>query len=369
MAVNRIVNSRRPVNEFSTNRLEYFELVPETTVGSNLVLNDPNWHLFTLDIKKREAIFVKINGRTRIYEAPFLHEALFQHAAEVMSIAFSEFLLLAEQIAEPQQVIHLLSIGRCGSTLAHHLFHSAEGVLSISEPDTYIGLTMARFELNDQDTTELLRACRRFHFLAGAKQQEHIMVVKHHSQALFLADRIRLENPSAKFLFMTRDGESWGNSVFQMAQSFGFSSQWDRSQREMFWYIVSGGQDPQTVNDFIDIGDDDAQGDRWIAVLWAIHMIEYLRLWDNGFKMLVINYRELNDERFSTVRRMFSFCGLPTDHLERVLTAFDNDSQAGTKLAQNRNTTPFTEINFQNFRDMVAQFKTLPSPKLVLPSL
>ena len=199
MAVNRIVNSRRPVIGFSTNRLEYYDLGPESSVGSSLVLNDPNWHLFTLDNKKREAIFVKISEKTRIYEAPFLYEALFQHAAEVMSVPFTEFLLLAEQIAEPQQIVHLLSIGRCGSTLAHHLFHSAEGVLSISEPDTYIALTMARFELNDHDITELLRACCRFHFFAGANKQEHTLVVKHHSQALFMANQIRLANPSAKF--------------------------------------------------------------------------------------------------------------------------------------------------------------------------
>ena len=369
MATKQSVNGRGSVIGFSTNRLGFYDLGPELHVDSNVLLSEPDWHLCTFDFKKQEAIFAKVNGESGLYEAPFLYEALFQRAAEVMLVPFSEFFLLAEQIAEPKQIIHLLSIGRCGSTLAHHLFQNAEGVLSVSEPDTYIAITMARFELNDNDSTKLLEACSRFHFFAAAKKHEHTLVVKHHSQALFMAKRIRLANPSAKFLFMTRDGESWGNSVFQMTQNFGFPLEWDREQREMFWYAISGGQDPQTVKDFIDVSDDGAQGDRWIAVLWAIHMIEYLRLWDNGFKMLVINYRELNDERFSTVRRMFSFCGLPTDHLERVLTAFDNDSQAGTKLAQNRNTTPFTEKNFQNFRDMVAQFKTLPSPKLVLPSL
>ena len=369
MATKQIINGRRPVNVFSTNRLEFYDLGPVTPVNSNVLLENQNWHLCTFDFKRREAIFVRISVGSKIYEAPFLHEELFQHASEVMLVPLDEFLQLASQIEEPNQIIHLFSIGRCGSTLAHHLFHNAEGVLGVSEPDTYIALTMARLELSDRFSIELLRACTRFHFLAGAKKQDHTIIVKHHSQALFMAGRVRLANPSAKFLFMTRDGESWGNSVFQMAQSFGFPVKQDRAQREMFWYIISGGQEIETVKNIIDITDESAQADRWIAVLWAIHMIEYMRLWNDGFKMLVINYGQLNDERLSTVQRMFSYCGLRVDHLERVLSVFDNDSQAGTKLAQNRKTSSFTEKNFQNFRDTIAQFKSLSSCKLVLPSL
>ena len=369
MAVSRIVNGRRPVNTFSTNRLEFYDLGSETPVNSDLVLENQNWHLCTFDFKRHEAIFVKIGVGSEIYDAPFLYEELFQHATEVMLVPLDEFLRLAGQIAEPKQVVHLFSIGRCGSTLAHHLFHNAEGVLGVSEPDSYIALAMARFELGDRFSIDLLRACTRFHFFAGAKMKDHTVVVKHHSQALFMAGRVRLASPSAKFIFMTRDGESWGNSVFQMAQSFGFPVEPDRAQLEMFWHIVSGGQEIGTVKNIIDIADESAQADRWIAVLWAIHMNEYLRLWGDGFKMLVIDYGQLNNERMATLQRMFSYCGLPTDHLERVLSAFDNDSQAGTKLAQNRKTSPFTEKNFQNFRDTVAKFKSLSSGKLVLPSL
>ena len=369
MAISRPVNDRRPVNEFSTNRLEFFDLGPETVVDSALLFSESNWHLCALDFKCRDAIFVNAKGGTHLYEAPFLYAELFLHADKVMLVPFAEFLLLAEQAPEPERIIHVLSIGRCGSTLAHHLFRNAPGVLSVSEPDTYIGLTMARFDLGEAESCELLKACSRFHFAAGARRGDHTLVVKHHSQALFQAERFRAAHPAAKFVFMYRDGESWANSVYRMTQSFGFPTVQDRNQREMFWYILSAGQPPESVGPIVSMADENVQADRWIAVLWAIHMIEYLRLWDSDFKMLAVNYRDLNTDRLPTVQRLFAFCGLATDHLENVVTAFNEDSQAGTKLARDNKTASFGPQNYQNFRDTLAKFDLINSGDINLPSL
>ncbi|MEP6826852.1 MAG: hypothetical protein ABJA10_02125, partial [Aestuariivirga sp.] len=170
-------------------------------------------------------------------------------------------------------------------------------------------------------------------------------------------------------MFMYREGESWANSVCQMAQSFGFPVLQDRAAGEMLWHIVSGGQAMSTMRDFIDAENENPQGDRWIAALWAIHMIEYLRLWGRDFKFLAVDYHKLNSERLATVQRMFRHCGLSTVNLEQVLTAFDKDSQAGTSLAKNRKLAGFSETNYQNFRETLARFKSIKSPRMILPGL
>ena len=369
MTKHQKIIAKRPVTSFSTNRAEYFELGSAKSFDTDRLLVDFDWHLFAFDFKNRDALFVRTTLGADVFDAPFLYQELYNRADEIVALPFDDFVRLSQQLTEPKTIVHLLSIGRCGSTLAHHLFRNARGVLSVSEPDTYIGLTMARADLNERDSIDLLKAAGRFHFVAGARAGDHTLVVKHHSQALFIAERLRAANPDAKFMFMYREGESWANSVCQMAQSFGLAVLQDRVAGETVWHIMSGAQAMGTMRDFIDAENENPQGDSWIAALWGIYMIEYLRLWGNKFKFLAIDYHRLNSERLGTVQRMFRYCGLLTDHLEQVLTAFDKDSQAGTLLAKDRKLVGFEEANYENFRGTLAKFKLIESSRMILPSL
>ena len=369
MAKRQKIRGKQPVTSFCTNRSKYFTLSAAKSFDAAQLLAEPDWQLFALDFESRDALFVKTAPGIDLFQAPFLHQELYDRATEIVTLPFADFVTLSQQATEPKEIVHLLSIGRCGSTLAHHLFHNAHGVLSVSEPDTYIGLAMVRSDLHERDSLDLLRAAGRFHFVAGARRGDHTMVVKHHSQSLFMAERLRVANPDAKFIFMYREGESWANSVCQMAQSYGFAVLQDRVAGETLWHIMSGAQAVGTMRDFIDAENEDPQGDRWIAALWGIYLIEYLRLWDKEFKFLAIDYHKLNSERLVTVQRIFRHCGLSTDHLEQVLTAFDKDSQAGTSLAKDRKLAGFSETNYENFRETLARFKSIKSPRMILPSL
>ena len=363
------VRDRKPVNLFCTNRVEYFDLGPAVEVSSRILLSEPGWDLYALDFENSLASFVKLNAGPEPYSAPFLYAELFERAVRLVLLPFDEFLVLAQDVGEPKHLVHLLSMGRCGSTIAHHLFNSVDGVLCLSEPDTYLGLAMARRELSDVKGIALLKACDRFHFLAGTHHGDHTLVIKHHSQSLFQAERLVAASPSAKFIFMYRDAESWGDSVFRMAQSFGHPPIQNRKERELLWYILSAGADPETMGDIIDIADDSAQSDRWIAVLWAIHAIEYSKLFAGGLKMHAINFADLKTSRAQTVRRLFEFCSLPTNELERALKVFDRDSQAGTNLARDRKTIGFSSVNYANFRDTLSKFESVNAPGVILPSL
>lgn len=369
MAKHQQINGKRPVTSFCTNRATYFDCGDAKQFDVSQLLVGTDWQLFAFDFERREALFVRVSPGADLFEAPFLHQELYSRACELVALPFDGFLALSKRLVEPQTTVHVLSIGRCGSTLAHHLFHNASGVLSVSEPDTYIGLTMMRNDLDEDESVALLKAANSFHFRSGAQRGDHTLVVKHHSQTLFIAERLRMASPNAKFMFMYREGESWANSVCQMAQSYGFPILQDRSAREKFWHIVSGGQDSKTVVDFIDPAHEEPEGDRWIAALWAVYLTEYLRLWADQFRMLAINYRDLNGDRMISVERVFKYCGLATNHLAQVLTAFDKDSQAGTSLAKDRKTAGFSETNYQNFRDTLAKFKTIESSGMLLPSL
>ena len=369
MAQHHLINGKRPVTTFCTDRSKYFDLGTKRVFDTSLLLSEPAWQLFAYDFENRNALFVKTTAGPDLFKAPFLHQELYNRAVELVTVPFADFIKLSMAAAEPNTIVHLLSIGRCGSTLAHHLFNNADGVLSVSEPDTYIGLTMARSTLDDSLSLDLLRAANRFHFKSGANRYFQTLIVKHHSQTMFMAERLRSANPRAKFIFMYREGESWANSVCQMAQSYEFPILQDRKAREMFWHIVSGGQDEQTMSSFIDPENEKPEGDRWIAVLWAVYMREYLRLWAHQFKMLAINYAELNAERLISVHKMFTYSGLSVDQLEQVMVAFDTDSQAGTSLAKEHKTEGFSKENYSNFRETLLKFKEIESPRMILPSL
>ncbi|MEP6827198.1 MAG: hypothetical protein ABJA10_03905, partial [Aestuariivirga sp.] len=199
MATHHIINEKQPVTSFSTNRSKYFTLSTATSFNAARLLAEPDWQLFAFDFESRDALFVKTTRGSDLFKAPFLYQELYERAVELVTIPFDGFVALSRQLAEPKTIVHLLSIGRCGSTLAHHLFNNAKGVLGASEPDTYIGLAMARSDLSERDSAQLLGAAGRFHFISGARKGDHTMVVKHHSQALFMAERLRMANPEAKF--------------------------------------------------------------------------------------------------------------------------------------------------------------------------
>jgi hypothetical protein len=355
------VEGRTPLGPDDRYSLAWFEKGEPKEVDAGLLLKEQGWHLFALDLTTREAVFAKVATTEKIFEAPFLNYALFNCATALLSMSLLEFVVLSCSVAKPRTLVHILNIGRCGSTLAHHLFNKVDGVVCLSEPGTYFPMAMSREELEDSEAIELLRACTRFHFLTGAFSADHTLVIKHHSQSLFQARRIHRADPDAKYIFMHRDAESWANSFYRMAQGFGMPLIQDVERKKFSWMMMSAVTDPSHLDGLIDLEDEDVQFESISAAAWVLQMSEHARLQQEGLRMLKLDYDDMNRNRAQTVQEMFSYCGLSVDHLEEILSAYGRDSQEGTPVGRAKVASDFSEDNLRRFRSVLKLFKEIPS--------
>ncbi len=357
MATFYTVEGRTPLGLDDRYSLAWFEKCAGQDVDPGLLWKEPGWELFALDLNSRDAIFARTPDGTKIYQAPFLNHALYKSAVALLVMPFSQFIALADKVVRPRNLVHVLNIGRCGSTLAHHIFNKAEGVNCISEPETYFPLALSRFTVDDDEAVALIRASSRFHFLAGSLNGDHTLVVKHHSQSLFQARRIWQADPDAKYIFMFRDAEGWANSLFRMAQGFGMPLIQEPKRKEFSWFMMSAGTPVSYLDDLIDLKDKSVQFESIYAIAWALQMAEQERLQKVGLNMLRVSYEQLNANRLRTIQQLFSYCEIPQDHLEVILTAFESDSQEGTHVGRDRKTVSFTEENIRRFYDVLAMCK------------
>ena len=60
----------------------------------------------------------------------------------------------------------------------------------------------------------------------------------------------------------------------------------------------------------------------------------YLAQVDRGIPVLAVRYADIVRYREEVLQSIFAYCELPVDRVEQGLSAFDRDSQAGTKLAR-----------------------------------
>jgi hypothetical protein len=71
-----------------------------------------------------------------------------------------------------------------------------------------------------------------------------------------------------------------------------------------------------------------------LTISWLLLMDQYMSLRDQGLTMPAMRYEELDAEREAVVTAIFTQIGLPLATLSTALAAFDEDSQAGTRLAR-----------------------------------
>src|SRR5262249_14755478 len=97
------------------------------------------------DFERKKATFVEGAPLPVLARAPFYYMEQRRHARRVLAIDFDTFLGLTRDWAEiPKRLIHVYSVGRCGSTLLHHALNRMEQVISLSEPDPFFQIAAQR---------------------------------------------------------------------------------------------------------------------------------------------------------------------------------------------------------------------------------
>jgi hypothetical protein len=67
---------------------------------------------------------------------------------------------------------------------------------------------------------------------------------------------------------------------------------------------------------------------------WLSTTHRYIRLREDGIRILPVRYEDLNADPVREFKKMFRYVGPPIDRVQSVLPAFDRDSQAGSVLSR-----------------------------------
>ncbi len=344
-----------------------FSLGPAQDVDAAIVVNDPDWSLYGVDLESDHAIFVRLAPGTDLSKATFVH--ILQHSAarQVLTVPLDALPELSIALPAPEKIIFIFSMGRCGTTLASQILARVPGVYSLSEPDPFMTLALARDTLPIARQQALLAAITRFSYRPPLGHGFKILALKFQSQVLFQAELFHRAFPQAINIFMYRDADSWSNSMSRFMQMVGEPLAMDPKTAAFSWKMGGAATPWEHLALTTDIDAKSFAHVQVIAPAWALHIEEYQRLAALGLPIMALRYNELNANRVGSVARLLSHCGLPASTLALAVEAFDYDSQDGTQISRDHKVSQFTPQDYARLHDILACFPGNLSPDLILP--
>ena len=345
-----------------------FSLGPAHSTHATIVLED-GWALFSFDFEKSLAIFLDVGAASDLASVPFSYLEQFQLAKRLVAIPFLDFIDIAARISDRKGWVQIFNMGHCGSTLLHNVFNRVPKVWCISEPKFFFDLAMIHFDIEPALLKRLMAASFKFLSLFPGAQAAETLVVKHYSQT---NTHIRLAHdavPSSINLFMYRDGLSWPNSLYGFAQRLaGSKMDIPPEMRPFVWWIMSGNRPASERDGILDLNADDATFDRMAALVWSIHVKDYLRACDGAVPLSCVRYNELTNDRVASIKRILDYCELDSHFAEDTLAAFDTDSHHGTVTSHDIKVEKFTKENDQHVAEIYANPKVNLDPNIRLPN-
>jgi Sulfotransferase domain len=344
-----------------------FTLASVRQEPADIVLREAGWTLFSLDFKRSQAVFLDIGADCDVSKAPFSYILQFETARRQALVPFDAFLILAEKIDDPKNLVHLFNMGHCGSTLLHHVFNRVPGVWCNSEPICFVNLAFERDSVDQMTLKKLARAALRFMTLFPCAAAAETIIIKHFSQSTMQIKTLHEAVPHAKSMFLYRDGKSWTNSFYHFVQKVGGTMIVTTDKRDFVWRIMSGNSPRREIESIVDLDADVVTFDRVAAVGWAHHIKQYLDAAREGVPMISVRYNELTKDRKKTIGRIFAYLRIPLDAVSATLDAFDEDSQHGTKLARDKSDLNFNDENYARVAEVFAHPRIAIDPNLILP--
>mmetsp|Transcript_7254 Transcript_7254/g.13763 ORF Transcript_7254/g.13763 Transcript_7254/m.13763 type:complete len:431 (+) Transcript_7254:30-1322(+) len=177
----------------------------------------PNVTLYS--VNTTEAIFVECPADIDLTQAhDFFYAAQFENAVRVITVPLKDFHQIADKIGAPkpnQRIVHLYSVGRCGSTLLQKMMAAVPASTSLSEPDSFTMLIGMRDLLSPADFDRMLTSVSRFEtkVLMSPEADINIVILKFRSQCNLQGPDVHRVLPHIRQLFMYRHAEKVAASV------------------------------------------------------------------------------------------------------------------------------------------------------------
>ncbi len=330
--------------------LDNFTWVEQEAVNPDDLLTNPNISLYCFDEERRWAVFVVLPDGVNLSKAPFVYHAQHEQAQTLIVMPYMTLFWLAENIeldSSNLTIIH--NIGRCGSTLMCQALNAVESVYVLSEPDVFASPIALR-QTDYEHRQALLIASFRFLFRPAVTGDATHYVIKLRNQCVDVLDIFAYRFPQANHLFMHRNATDWLASLYRlMSKNYDPSETITRKQAitRQAEYLNC---DPNDIAEFFTMKRYTKMA--YLAVSWLIMMVRFQEFCDANpqFKPKLLSYEDLTANPRQMLQQVFTQFDLLVDDVDVPLQVFQKDSQAGTRLARddessgNRVTLPQSEI-------------------------
>jgi hypothetical protein len=311
--------------------IEDFRLHEVGQVPAEIILENPNITLYGLEFEKRQAVFVETPADVDLSQASFYPLAQYENARQVLTTSFETMIHLAESVTvEDTRLIFIYSVGRCGSTLASQIFGQIPGVISISEPNAFMRLVIARNSKahNEDHLIALLKATVNLLCKSPAKTG---YVIKGMSFDIELGDWLHNLYPQSKNLFLYRHAETWLRSGLRAYGRSGEEADEevevrDKQRRDILGPLVPAIAQYDDKQHLPHAGA--------LALMWLTAIERYVQYDKMGIEMLAIRYASWRSNPRETAEAMLDYCGCRPTDMTAVYETLNRDSQAGTYLSR-----------------------------------
>ena len=308
--------------------LNDFQFCEQGTVNPSFIINNPAVSLYSLDDASRQAIFVELPDEICLTESAYVYETQFQHAIRLYAVPYDTFNLLAEQLPYVKQPVFIHATGLCGSRLLHKVLTRSQAVVGLSQTDVFSVLNRIRQQApqnRDLELRRLAKSSMRFLFKNEHGPGIQVHLIKCRGQVMQSMDLLQSAFPQARNLFLYREALGYVNSgmrIFleQLPHHAGFKA-WQQ------YYNNVWGADLTHMEAYLDQPDAPLDKVSRLTLDWMTAMEGYVAQAEKGIPAHMLSYRRLIMDRTEALAEIFSYCGLPKDHMADALLAYDPDSR------------------------------------------
>eukprot|EP00058_Branchiostoma_floridae_P004487 XP_002589975.1 hypothetical protein BRAFLDRAFT_81610 [Branchiostoma floridae] len=325
--------------------------------------------IFSIDWEQEVVVFTRPVDGTDLKKHPFFCEAQKQSAAEVLCVPLEQLQDVANTVADKAahvQEVFIFMTGRCGTTLVTRLAEATSVAQAVNEPYVFTDISMGIHRLkrssqrghtqncptmlsNEETTVTFLRnvvTLLNHSLVTSDPGRRDVIFYKLQPSAIMMADLIARTFPTAKTVFMYRNGLEFSESmtriffqkymVYVAIWSMECLRLWNLSG-ELPDYIRCFGDDPK-FSTLRHRGSLMFYIDTW----WASVMQHAANLQSKQpayFFHAIIYYSALLNDKEKTFGLLMRKLGLKWnpenkgEDTNKMKKAFVEDSQAGTTLS------------------------------------
>ncbi|CAH1263721.1 Hypp2752 [Branchiostoma lanceolatum] len=376
LAYLRKVTPKKIRLQLPLNSLDDFIPVGEATEVHDVVRlfarRGNEFSVYSIDWEQEVAVLVRPVDGVDLKEHPFFLDAQRENAAEVLCVPLERLHDMASAVTD--KVAHVREVfifhtARCGTTLVTRLVEATSVAQAMSEPEVFSVISMALYRLkqssqhgqttphhdcpvvlsNEESTIALLKnvvTLMNYNLVTSDPRHRDVIVYKIKPDNILLGDLMARAFPSAKTVFMYRDG-------LEISESFARVLLRQRYVLYLvFWLMVRLGL-VKLIFPFPDFlrcfGDDlkfsavRLRGNdlfyiftRWVGVMQCAADLQKKQ--PGYFFHAVIYYSALVNNKEETFRLLMEKLGLkwssygPGEDTDKIEKALTEDSQAGTSM-------------------------------------